>query len=235
MLSGLKTTFTTASSAGLLPAFGWALLLVAAFAASAAGWAVHRWDKGAQAIAENVTLKAQRSADAKAYHELLTEAKAGQQRNVDQAAEMRAASERMGAIATLLEKNLESNHAFAARQQDELVALLARRPDLRTQHLGGDVLQHWNKSNQGAAGSSAAPAKPPGKPAHAMPGAASSTQRPGAGSTGESRRGDRAVSGLSIPQRVAGVSRRRVASHRLVLVLQRGGSTRPRCVGVPCA
>lgn len=232
----IRTAFKAASNAGLLPAVGWLLLGVAVLALGAGLYAGSTWQKGRSAIADNARLNDQARADRKTIADLVAAGRALQQHGVDSALEYRQASVRMALIAARLEDTLDANRDFAARQQDALADLLARRPDLRTLDLGPDVLRHWNASNAGAAAQPAAApaaARPAGQPAPAVPGAAAGAQQPGVRPAGQPRRSGRAVPGLSSARRLPAASRRRVAAHGVGLVLQRGGSTRPRRIGVP--
>lgn len=235
MLSATKTAFNTASSAGLLPAFGWVLLVVMALSAGATGWAVHRWDKGAQALRDNAQLRADRAAAEKAYDDLLHKATKREQERVDDSLAYRQAAERMNTIAAQLERDRESNRTFFDAQRASLGALLRDRPDLRELHFGDDVLRHWNESNAGhaAGGAAGAAARPAGQPAPAVPGPAAGAQRPGAGSAGQPRRGREALPRLQKQQRIAAVGDRRVAGHRMAVVLHRGRSARPRRGAMP--
>lgn len=224
----LKAAFTATRSAGLLPAFGWALLIVAVLTAGTTGWAVHRWTKGAEAMRANKTLR-------KDIDELTAAARQLQQSAVDSAIAYDQATLRMDAIAAQRETDREENRLFFERQRTTLDALLAQRPDLVDLRLGDDVLRHWNRANQGPAATPAAAPQPAGQPARAVPGAAAGQQLRGAGAAGQPRRSGRAVPRLQEQpgQPTAGAGR--VGGHRVALVLQRGGSGRPGRIGVPQA
>ena len=214
--------------AGLLPAFGWTLLIVAVLTAGVTGWAVHRWDKGAEALRANKTLRQDIDLLTAAAREL-------RQQGVDSALAYEQAAERLDAIAEQRETDREENRLFLERQRSALGTLLAQRPDLVPMHLGDDVLRHWNRGNQGGTAAPAAAPKPAGQPARAVPGAAAGQQRRGAGAAGQSRRGDRALPRLQEQPGQPAAGRGRMGSHRVELVLQRGGSGRPRRIGVPQA
>jgi hypothetical protein len=228
MLTAAKAIVGTAKSAGLLPAFGWTLLVVLALGVAGGTWFGLRWERGTQAIVDNVALKQQAKADRDYINDLKANGKQLQQAAADAAKAQGDALARQAEIATRLEDTLDAQHDFNARQQGELADLLARRPDLRALHLGDDVLQHWNESNAGrpAAGRPARPAaRPAGQPAapvsHGTPAGA---QRPGAGSAGQPRRGGGAVSRVpgagEQPDRLG----RGVGAHGAVLVLRRARS-----------
>ena len=236
-MKALRLAFAGASNAGLLPAFGWTLLVVAALSLGAGGWAGMRWERGAAAMDKVDELRAQREADAQAYRELLTTAKGLQAHDVATSIASRNAADRMGALAASLEKTLETNRDFTARQHDALADLLDRRPDLRTLRLGSDVLQHWNRSNAGAAGNPAAPAAagPAGQSANPVPAAPAREERPGAGSVGQPRSGGGAVSRLQRPHGQPAARARRMAAHRVGLVLQRHRGHGDRRRRVPSA
>lgn len=224
----LKAAFRATQSAGLLPAFGWALLIVALLSAGVSGYVMHRWDKGSEAMRANKTLR-------KDIDELTAAARQLQQHGVDSALAYDQAAQRLDAIAVQRETEREENRHFIQRQRSELDTLLSQRPDLVDLRLGPDVLRHWNKSNQGATPSPAATPKPAGKPARPVPGPAAGQQRRTSGAAGQPRRGDGAVPRLQEQQRQPAAGRGRVASHGVALVLQRGGSGRPGRVGVPQA
>lgn len=223
----IRSRYAAASAAGLLPAIGIAVLIAIALSAGLSGYVVNRWNKGTAAIAEAKQLKAEREADRKFIAELKDTAQKLRQHGVDSALAYQQATERMDAIAAKLEQQREANRQFATLQQQSLDALAAARPDLRDMRLGDDFLQHWNRSNQGRSAEgqrapAAAPAERAGKPANPVPRAAASDKQRTSGAPGESRRSDRAVPGLQRPWRLPGAVDRRVAGHRLGLVLQGG-------------
>lgn len=232
MLKGIFSTskgaFNASRSAGLLPAFGWTLLVVAVLTAGVTGWAVHRWDKGAEALRANKTLR-------KDITELTAAARQLQQHGVDSAIAYDQAAGRLDAIAELRETDREENRLFLDRQRGALDTLLAQRPDLVPMHLGDDVLRHWNRGNQGPAPAAPAAPQPAGQPARTVPGPSAGQQRRGAGAAGQSRRGDRALPRLQQQPGPSAAGNGRMGSHRVELVLQRGGSGRPRRIGVPHA
>jgi hypothetical protein len=228
MLTAAKALVGTAKSAGLLPAFGWVVLVVALLAASGGTWLGVHWERGAQAIVDDAALKQQAKADRDYIDDLKANGDKLRQYAADVAKAQGDAISRQAEIATRLEDTLDAQRTFTVRQQGELADLLARRPDLRALHLGDDVLQHWNESNAGrpAAGRPARPAaRPAGQPAapvsHGTPAGA---QRPGAGSAGQPRRGGGAVSRVpgagEQPDRLG----RGVGAHGAVLVLRRARS-----------
>lgn len=235
MLNGMRTAFKAASAAGALPAFGWALLVVAVLCAGGAGYVVHRWDKGAQAIEQNKTLKTERDEANQAYDKLLLTATQREQQRVDDDIEQRRAIDRIDALANKLEQDHEANRKFVQEQGEDLAAMRDSRADLRDLRLGSDVLQHWNTSNAGAAaGRTTGPAAAPaGQPASAVPAATGSGERQRVRPAGQPRPGGGAVSRLQQPHRQPAGVDRRMAGDGMGLVLQRGGSTRPRRVGVP--
>ena len=223
-----KGAFNASRSAGLLPAFGWALLLVAVLTAGVTGWAVHRWDKGAEALRADKTLR-------KDIDELTAAARQLQQSGVDSAIAYDQATGRMDAIAVQRETDREENRLFLERQRTELDQLLLLRADLRALRVGAGVLHHWNQSNQGPATTPAATPKPAGQPARTVPGAAAGQQRRVPGAAGQPRRSGRAVPRLQGQPGQLAAGAGRVGGHRVALVLQRGGGGRPGRIGVPQA
>lgn len=224
----LKAAFNASRSAGLLPAFGWTLLIVALLALVFGAWAGKRWEKGANAIAANKTLR-------KDIEELTEAARALQQHGVDSAIARDQAAERLDLIATQREDDREETRLFLETQRTQLGALLAKRPDLHDLRLGDDVLRHWNRGNEGPAASGPAAAEPAGKPARPVPAAAAGQQRRGARADRQPRRSDGAVPRLQEQPGPLAAGAGRVGSHGVELVLQRGGSSRPRRIGVPQA
>ena len=217
MIGGL---FKIASSAGLLPAIGWAVLGTAIVSGVTIGWGMHRWDKGAEALKENKTLQ-------KDIADLNTAAKNLQQHAVDDAVAYKLAADRMNGIALALENQNAANESFFRTQSRSLVTLLRVRPDLSVAHLGPDVLQHWNESNQGSSiATPAAASSPAGKPANTVPGAPAGSKRPPKRSDGKPRPGGGAVSQLRQHHGGVAIERGRVAGDRVGLVLQSG-----RCGG----
>ena len=211
---------------------GWRVTLLAVVLALAGGvWGGSAWREGRTAIAQNKALEKEREADRKTINDLKQVGQELRQRAVDGAVAYQQASERMGAIATQLENYREANRQFAAQQRASLAALAAARPDLRDMRLGDDFLQHWNRSIEGGGAEgqrapAAAPARPAGKPADAMPRpAAGNKQRP-AGAAGQPGRVDHAIPGLPQRQGVAGGGDGRVAGHRMALVLPGGEGLR---------
>jgi hypothetical protein len=236
MLKKARHLWDVSSAVGVLPTFGWILLVVALVASSAGLYVGNEWQRGRAALADNARLKTQATADRKAIDELVTAGNRLRQSAVDHAVELGQAERRMGALASALENTLESNRKFTLEQRGELDALLARRPDLRDLDLGADVLRHWNRGNAGAgAAADAAPAaaaRPAGQPAHAVPRPAAGAQREGAGPAGQPRPGGSAVRGLRSGQGLAVGSGGRVGDHGVGVVLQRRGRGGARRYGV---
>jgi hypothetical protein len=230
MLTAAKALVGTAKSAGLLPAFGWVVLVVALLAASGGTWLGVHWERGAQAIVDVAALKQQAKADRDYIDDLKANGDKLRQYAADVAKAQGDAISRQAEIATRLEDTLDAQRTFTVRQQGELADLLARRPDLRNLRLGDDVLQHWNESNAGrpAAGGAAAPAaRPASQPAAPVPDRApAGAQRPHPRPAGESRPGGGALSRLQrAAERPAGLDRR-VGAHGARLVLRRARSRR---------
>lgn len=147
---------------------------------------------------------------------------------VDSAIAYDQAAERLDTIATQLEADREANRNQFRAQAKELATLLAERPDLADQHLGADVLQHWNRSNArpGTSPATTPAAQPAGKPAAAMPGAATGQQRPRGLSAGQPRRRGSAVPRLREPQSGLAGHGGGVAGHRMALVLRGAAAVR---------
>src|SRR5690606_24037196 len=227
--------FKASSTAGTLPAFGWVLLGAVLVTALVTGWLVHGWDKGQQAIEANKALTAERDAANRAYDALLDKATKREQQRVDDDLARQQALDRLDAIAAKLEQEHEANRKYFDSQRRELGELLDRRPDLRDLRLGDDVLQHWNRSNAGPAADGAAGAaqRPAGEPTPAVPGAAAGGERSRQRPAGQPRPGGTALRPVSSAQRIAAARAGRMVGHRQDLVLRRGGSGRPRRVGVP--
>lgn len=165
----LKSAFTASRSAGLLPAFGWTLLIVAVLALVFGVWAGKRWEKGANAIAANKTLR-------KDIEDLTEAARALQQHGVESAIAYDEAAERLFLIAIQRETDRAENRQFLESQRDALGALAAAQPGLADLRLGDNVLRHWNRANQGPAATGPAAAEPAGKPADRVPAAAPAPQ-----------------------------------------------------------
>ncbi|WP_368565514.1 hypothetical protein [Pseudoxanthomonas sp. UTMC 1351] len=230
----LKALFKAAQSAGVLPAFGWAMLAVALLAAGGGGWAGLRWEQGAHALRTNAELRAERKADRQTIDELTHTARQLQQHGVDSVLAYDQATERMNAIATTLETHFAQNRHFATQQRDALADLLGRRPDLRDQPLGDDVLQHWNRSNQGPSADAATP-EPASQSTHAVSGASAGARQPARHPDRQPRRGDGAVPRVPRSQRQSASGVRRMAEDRVALVLPSGRGGRTGCIGMPRA
>ncbi|MGO1072579.1 hypothetical protein [Lysobacter sp. CA199] len=211
-----------------LPLMAWLLVAVGLVAAGFGAWAGNRWERGANAITESKALRAERDKDRKTIDELVRTGRALQQQGVDAALAYQQATERMDAIASALEKRLGQQRAEEARQNAARDALLDRRPDLRGLRLGDDVLQHWNRSNEGGADSEPAAARPAAKPASAVPTVPASEKRRGAGPVGEPRRSGGVGQCLPRAQCRADRCERRMAGDGLVVVLRRDRSAGSR-------
>lgn len=143
-------------------------------------WAGDAWRAGRVAVAQNKALLKQQADDRKTISDLQTAAAELRQHAVDATLAYQQASDRLNTIAQQLEQDREANRQFAQQQRDALATLAQARPDLRSLHLGPDVLRHWQQSNRGAPATAPAAADP-GQPAHAVPAAAAAGQRRGAG------------------------------------------------------
>ncbi|WP_180867367.1 hypothetical protein [Stenotrophomonas maltophilia] len=163
-----------------------AVLLATAIAAGL--WAGNRWAEGGRAIKD----RAEHQAYIKDLEQQLTRLHT---QAADTAVAYAEAIDRMNTIANSLEQNREENRRFTEDQRAALESLLDRRPQLRAVRVGTDVLQHWNRSNQGKP-TTAAPARDAGQPETGMPGAADGTQRPPGDPAGQSRPGGVPVSRL---------------------------------------
>lgn len=163
-----------------------AVLLATAIAAGL--WAGNRWAEGGRAIKD----RAEHQAYIKDLEQQLTRLHT---QAADTAVAYAEAIDRMNTIANSLEQNREENRRFTEDQRAALESLLDRRPQLRAVRVGTDVLQHWNRSNQGNP-TTAAPARDAGQPETGMPGAADGTQRPPGDPAGQSRPGGVPVSRL---------------------------------------
>ena len=195
-----------------------ALGVVAALAAAAGVLAGIRWERGTQAIATVDERDRQLAALQQAAIDL-------RDRGVENTAAYRAAADRMGGIAAQLERDRVENKQFVDRQRSALADLLAKRPDLRDVDVGTDVMQHWNRSNQGPRGrSGTAPAGPAGKPANAVPGASAPAVLRPAGAAVQPRPSDGAVPRLQGAEREPAAGGGRVGTDGMGLVLPRAGA-----------
>ncbi|HDS1580000.1 TPA: hypothetical protein QEL15_002082 [Stenotrophomonas maltophilia] len=193
--------------------------LMALFLAAAALLGVgiatgHRWATGTVAIEQRENLELQ-------LRQLQEAAKTLQTQSAQATANYYRATQRLNHIAELQELDRENQRQFNQQQQEALVALLRNRPDLRTGHAGTDVLQHWNRSNAGAA-PSAARAPNAGSAQGGMPGAAGSQRRPLGNPAGESRSGRGAVPRLPQPAAKADAGSVGLGGDSLGLVLHSG-------------
>ena len=217
----LKTADLLAvKSTGLLPVFGYALLLALLVGLSAGGFVAWKWKSGAAAISQNKELKAN-AAEWKRIAE--------EQRQIasDNALQFQAALNRLGEISQGREDDRETLRQFMESQRSELQKLFAADPALRSVDAGPDFLRHWNKGNAGPA---AAPAttEPAGQPAPAVPGTPAGTQQQPVRPGSEPRRSDGAVPRLPQQPRAAAAGGGRVAGHRVALVLHGGKAGRHR-------
>ncbi|MBH1874327.1 hypothetical protein I5W30_08815 [Stenotrophomonas maltophilia] len=176
----------------------------------------HRWATGSTAIEQRQALERQ-------LHQLQEAAKTLQTQSAQATVNYYRATQRLNHIAELQEQDRENQRQFNLQQQQALAALLRARPDLRTGHAGADVLQHWNRSNAGAA-ASASTARPAdaGNTQGRMPGAASSQGRSLGDPAGESRPGRGAVPRLPQPAAKADAGSVGLGGDRLGLVLHSG-------------
>lgn len=190
-----------------------ALLLVVLVIAS--WWGGHRWAEGGQAIDQVAQLRRDSA-------ELAQSAKDIRDAAVDAVLAYDQATQRLDAVATQREKDREDLRKFSAALRSDLDALLDARPDLRDLHLGGDILRHWNQSNQGpGAGATEPAATDPGQPAAVMPGATTGTGRPAGHAAGQPRPGYRAVPRLRERAKAPGRCGGDMGSGCLGLVLPR--------------
>jgi hypothetical protein len=214
-LSSIWTASRLAAKASWFP---WALLAAIALlgASSTAGFvAGAKWETGHQAKLDNAALKANVAA-------LNANAKSLQQNAVNQAAATADALVRMNAIAATLENQNAASQEFERRQASSLASLLRIHPDLARAHLGTDVLQHWNDSNQGNA--TAAPAAATGtvgKPDAAVPKPAAGARRHPGGAVAKPRPGNSPVPPLRQYDGSHAGQRGRVPEDGMALVLQR--------------
>ena len=119
---------------------------------------------------ENVQLNSQ-------LQQLSETAEALRNSAVQNALNYRAAIERLDAVAQSREADRETLHQLATQQRNALQKLERTRPDLRSQRAGADVLQHWNRSNQGPRTTSTiSPAADSQPAAAAVPAAATGRQ-----------------------------------------------------------
>lgn len=213
-------------STGLLPVFGYALLVVLLLGLGAGGFVAWKWTAGSQALQENAALRAQAQQWARI---------ADQQRQstLDQAAAFDAALGRLNAISQDREDDRKAIQQLGEDLRTDLAALAAARPDLRDVDLGNEFLRHWNKANAGP-GAAAPTAPPAGEPGAAVPGAATGDQREGTGHRRPARPGSAAVPRLPQRPHAADRSRAGMARDGVALVL-RGRSEDRRDAGRLCA
>ncbi|MDG9842407.1 MULTISPECIES: hypothetical protein [unclassified Stenotrophomonas] len=174
----------------------------------------HRWAAGSAAIEQREGLELQ-------LRQLQQSAKTLQTQSAQATANYYRATQRLNHIAELQELDRENQRQFNLQQQEALASLLRNRPDLRTGRAGADVLQHWNRSNAGAAPPAARPADA-GSAQGRVPGAASSQGRSLGNPAGESRPGRGAVPRLPQPAAKADAGSVGLGGDRLGLVLHSG-------------
>lgn len=204
-----------------------ALGVVAVLAAGVGVYVGARWERGTQAIATVDERDRQLAALQQAATDL-------RDRGVENTAAYRAAADRMGGIAAQLERDRDENRQFVDQQRSALADLLAQRPDLRDVDVGADVMQHWNRSNQGPrARSGTAPAWPAGKPANAVPGSAAPAVIRPAGAAVQPRPGDWAVPRLQGAEREPAAGRGRMGADSMGVVLPRAGTHRRTAAWLP--
>ncbi len=198
-----------------------AIVLVLAASIGVGAWAGHRWAEGEQAISE----RGEKTAYLASLQDEITRL---QTQTAESALAYAEATERLNAIASSLEKNREENRKFAEGQQAALAALLDRRPELRAARAGDDVLQHWNRSNQGKP-AAAAPAVNSREPQARVPGAPDGSERSVGDPAGKSRPGRDPVSRLQRSRQSVDPGRRRMGGHGLAMVLPSAGGAGPSC------
>jgi len=213
----LSTIWTASKLVAKASWFPWVLLAAIAVigAASTAGFvAGAKWETGHQAKLDNAALKANVAA-------LDANAKSLRDNAISQAAATAEATRRMNAIAATLENQNAKSEQFERQQATSLAALLRTHPDLSRAHLGADVLQHWNDSNQGdAAAATAAATDSIGKPDAAVPKPAARKRRQPSRPAAKPRPSNGAVPPLREYHGGAAVERARVPGNGVGLVLQ---------------
>ena len=212
----LREAVAKASLQQLLPIAGIALLVVMVVVAVVSLWAGNRWAEGAQALQD-------RKQDQLYIEQLQGEAEQLRQIAVNSTLDYANAADRMDAIATQLETDREANRKFQQAQRAELEQLLRNRPDLRDGRAGDDVLQHWNRSNQGPASAEPA-AGTERQPAGGMPGPAAGDLGRLGGTAGQPRPGNGSVSRLPGFPVAPGAGLSGVPAHGLAVVLQGTGA-----------
>lgn len=207
-------------STGLLPVFGYALLIAFGLGLLGGGYIAWKWKAGSAAIKENKQLRV----DAGEWERIAKE-----QRQVasDQAIQFKAAVQRLDSISQDREDDRETIRQFVATQRSELQRLFDENAELRAIDAGPEFLRHWNKANAGP-GAATPATKPAAEPKATVPGPTSSTQRPPIRPGDEPRRSDRALPRLSKQQRQDDRGRRRMAGDRLAVVLHGGEADRHR-------
>lgn len=198
-----------------------AIVLVLAASIGAGAWAGHRWAEGEQAMTE----RDEKTAYLASLQDEITRL---QTQSAESALAYAEATERLNTIANSLEKNREENRKFAEGQQAALAALLDRRPELRAARAGDDVLQHWNRSNQGKPAAAAA-AVNSREPQATVPGAPDGSERSLGDPAGKSRPGGDPVSRLPRSRQSVDPGRRRLGGHGLAMVLPSAGGAGPSC------
>lgn len=199
-----------------------AIVLVLAASIGAGAWAGHRWAEGEQAMTE----RDEKTAYLASLQDEITRL---QTQSAESALAYAEATERLNTIANSLEKNREENRKFAEGQQAALAALLDRRPELRAARAGDDVLQHWNRSNQGKPAAATAPASISREPQAGVPGAPDGSERSVGDPAGKSRPGGNPVSRLQRSRQSVDPGGRRLGSHGLAMVLPSAGGAGPSC------
>ncbi len=206
-----------AAAGQLLPILGLGLLAALVVAGVAGLYAGNRWAEGAAAIKQ--------SAQQQDYIEQLhAEAELLRSVAAQAALDYASAADRQEAIATELETDREANRKHYAAQRADLEKLLAARPDLRVGRAGADVLQHWNRANEGTA-APVPTAGAGGQPEAGVPAAAGGDVGPVGGADREPRPGRGAVPRLQGEPQPADPGSNRVGAHGVELVLPGAGAT----------
>ncbi|WP_296280578.1 hypothetical protein [Pseudoxanthomonas sp.] len=212
--------------AGLLPAFGWALLVAFVVGAVVSGGLVWKWKEGQAAIEENAQLRM----DAKAWQDA---AQAGRAESVTQMAQLRQATQRLGEISQGREDDREDLRQLVRAQAAALDALRAAHPGWAGIDLGPDFVRHWNQANSGRASATPAAAEHSGEPSPAVPAASDAGRSPADPDPAAARPGSGAVPGLQERQVPSGSGGDRVGGHGLALVLPGREGRRRAGEGLP--
>ncbi len=214
-------------STGLLPVFGYALLVAAVAGFVAGAIVAWKWKSSASAISQNAQLRA----DIKAWESVAREQR---QVTADQVVAFGAALGRLNTISQGREDDREENRKWLESRKGERSRVHAAAPALADLDLGPEFLRHWNATNAGP-GATVPAALDPTEPGADVSGAADGHGFQSDGNPGAARHRGSHVPRL--PEQQAPADRRghRMGSDGLGLVLPRSCPRASSAGGMPLA